>query len=105
MQMNRIFSERGTSRAKHSIMLMLVASGVAACGLDRPTVPNYNNPTPEGLAGDPVGGVQLSANGLLFNLRAQISGWISGAGIMGRESFNYTPTEGRSTTCWLQKMD
>lgn len=88
-----------------SIMLMAVAGGVAACGLDRPTVPNYNNPTPTGLAGDPVGGVQLSANGLVFQLRAQIPGWISGTGIMGRESFNYTPTEGRNTTCWLQKMD
>ena len=105
MQMNHILSERGTSRVTLSIMLMLVAGGVAACGLDRPTVPNYNNPTPEGLAGDPVGGVQLAANGLVFNLRGQISGWISGAGIMGRESFNYTPTEGRNTTCWLQKMD
>jgi hypothetical protein len=105
MQMNRILPERGASRVTLSIMLMLVAGGVAACGLDRPTVPNYNNPTPEGLAGDPVGGVQLAANGLVFQLRAQITGFISGAGIMGRESFNYTPTEGRNTTCWLQKMD
>ena len=105
MQMNRTLSERGTNRVILSIMLMLVAGVAAACGLDRPTVPNYNNPTPEGLAGDPVGGVQLAANGLIFQLRAQIAGWISGTGIMGRESFNYTPTEGRNTTCWLQKMD
>ena len=105
MQMNRTLPERGTSRVTLAIMLMLVAGGVAACGLDRPTVPNYNNPTPGGLAGDPVGGVQLAANGLVFQLRAQIAGFISGAGIMGRESFNYTPTEGRNTTCWLQKMD
>ena len=105
MQMNRILPERGASRATLSILLTLVAGGVAACGLDRPTVPNYNNPTPGGLAGDPVGGVQLAANGLVFQLRAQIAGFISGAGIMGRESFNYTPTEGRNTTCWLQKMD
>jgi hypothetical protein len=102
---NRVSAMRGIGRATLSIMLMLVAGGVAACGLDRPTVPNYNNPTPTGLAGDPVGGVQLSANGLIFQLRAQIAGWNSNAGIMGRESFNYTPTEGRSTTCWLQKMD
>lgn len=105
MQMNRTLPERGSGRVTLSIMLMLVAGGAAACGLDRPTVPNYNNPTPAGLAGDPVGGVQLSANGLVFQLRAQIAGFISGAGIMGRESFNYTPTEGRNTTCWLQKMD
>src|SRR5689334_18738765 len=105
MQMNRILAERGSGRVTVSMMLMLVVGGATACGLDRPTVPNYNNPTPEGLAGDPVGGVQLSANGLVFQLRAQIAGFISGAGIMGRESFNYTPTEGRNTTCWLQKMD
>ena len=105
MQMNRTLSERGSRRVTVSIMLMLVAGGAAGCGLDRPTVPNYNNPTPAGLAGDPVGGVQLAANGLVFQLRAQIAGFISGTGIMGRESFNYTPTEGRNTTCWLQKMD
>ena len=105
MQMNRTLTERGSGRVTVSIMLMLVAGGAAGCGLDRPTVPNYNNPTPAGLAGDPVGGVQLAANGLVFQLRAQIAGFISGAGIMGRESFNYTPTEGRNTTCWLQKMD
>ena len=105
MQMNRLLPKRGASRVPLSIMLTLVAAGVAACGLDRPTVPNYNNPTPAGLAGDPVGGVQLAANGLVFQLRAQMSAWISGTGIMGRESFNYTPTEGRNTTCWLQKMD
>ena len=93
---------RAWSRAT---ILTTVAIAGAGCGLDRPTVPNYNNPTPTGLAGDPVGGVQLSANGLVFQLRAQIAGFISGAGIMGRESFNYTPTEGRSTTCWLQKQD
>src|SRR3954470_18687566 len=102
---NRVSAMRGTGRATLSIMLMIVAGGLVACGLDRPTVPNYNNPTPAGLAGDPVGGVQLSANGLVFQLRAQMAGWISGAGIMGRESFNYTPTEGRNTTCWLQKQD
>ncbi|HKW11451.1 MAG TPA: RagB/SusD family nutrient uptake outer membrane protein [Gemmatimonadaceae bacterium] len=101
----RILVERGTRRRICSIMLMMAAGSIAGCGLDRPTVPNYNNPTPTGLAGDPVGGVQLSANGLVFQLRAQVAGFISGAGIMGRESFNYTPTEGRNTTCWLQKMD
>jgi hypothetical protein len=101
----RISAERGARRVTLPIMLMFVAVTVVACGLDRPTVPNYNNPTPTGLSGDPVGGVQLSANGLVFQLRNQIAGWISGAGIMGRESFNYTPTEGRNTTCWLQKMD
>ena len=102
---HRNLAERGMGRAVFSIALAISAGGLAACGLDRPTVPNYNNPTPAGLAGDPVGGVQLSANGLIFQLRGQIAGWISGAGIMGRESFNYTPTEGRSTTCWLQKQD
>jgi hypothetical protein len=78
-----------------------VLAALAACSSDQLTVPNYNNPTPAGIAGDPSAAVQLGANGLLFQLRAQHSGFISGAGIMGRESFNYTPTEGRNTTCWL----
>jgi hypothetical protein len=105
MTTHRILAGRDTRRAMCSTLLMVTAGGLAACGLDRPTVPNYNNPTSAGLAGDPVGGVQLSANGLVFQLRGQIAGWISGSGIMGRESFNYTPTEGRNTTCWLQKQD
>ena len=105
MTTQKILAERRAHRAIRSIMLVFTAGGLAACGLDRPTVPNYNNPTPTGLAADPVGGVQLSANGLIFQLRGQMAGWISGSGIMGRESFNYTPTEGRNTTCWLQKQD
>ncbi|HEY2025404.1 MAG TPA: hypothetical protein VGG78_00260, partial [Gemmatimonadaceae bacterium] len=50
---------------------------MAACSSDQLTVPNYNNPTPTGIAGDPTAAVQLGANGLLFQLRAQHSGFIS----------------------------
>jgi hypothetical protein len=94
-----IRAARTTALAAFAAFAALAA--LAACSTDQLTVPNYNNPTPAGIAGDPTAAVQLGANGLLFQLRAQYAGFISAAGILGRESFNYTPTEGRNTTCWL----
>ena len=91
---------RGAGR--HVLVAALTAlATLAACNSEQLAVPNFNSPTPGGIAGDPSAAVQLGANGLLFQLRAQHSGFISNSGILGRESFNYTPTEGRNTTCWL----
>jgi hypothetical protein len=75
---------------------------VAACNTDSLTVPNYNSPTPGSVSGDP-GALQFAVNGLLVDARGNIGGWISGVGRLGRESYTYTQTEGRSTTCWLGK--
>ena len=72
----------------------------AACG-DRLTVPNYLNATPESIQNDPASAVPLLAAGVLRNDRDNHTGYVSGVGILGRESYNYTPTEGRNTTGWL----
>ena len=72
----------------------------AACSTDI-TVPNYNNPTTGGVAGDPSS-LQLLANGVVFQLGAQTPAYIDDLGTFGREAFEYTPTEGRNTTAYLQ---
>ena len=59
-------------------------------------VPNYNNPTPGGIANDPVNGLGLAATGILVQDRNSYGGYVSDVGIFGRESYNYFPTDGRS---------
>jgi len=71
-----------------------------ACG-DRLTVPNFLNATPESIQSDPASAVPLLAAGILRNDRDINPGYVSGVGILGRESYNYTPTEGRNTTGFL----
>ncbi len=80
----------------------LVAAGaliLIAC--DSPTVPQFNNTTKEVAANDPSS-LQLLATGLLAQNRGTVQGRISAFGSLGRESFTYTPTEGRNTTHFLQ---
>jgi starch-binding outer membrane protein, SusD/RagB family len=65
-----------------------------------PTIPNFNNPTVEAAASDPSS-LQLLATGILSQLRGSVTGEDLSTGILGREAFNYTPTEGRNTTQYL----
>jgi hypothetical protein len=80
-----------------------VAGAVAltACSADRLNVPNFNNPTPESIQADPRAAIPLVVNGILRGLRDNHTGFVNGTGILGRESYNYTPTEGRNTSGWL----
>jgi starch-binding outer membrane protein, SusD/RagB family len=78
---------------------------LAACSADRLEVPNYNNPTPTAVAGDPVVALNLAAGGIITGERGQAAGNISAFGIFGREAFNYTPTEGRNTSGYLVNPD
>ena len=48
----------------HGALSGLLFTGVVACGTERLTIPNYNQPTTEGLSKDPSA-VQLLASGLL----------------------------------------
>ena len=60
--------------------LLIAGAGLAllaACNSDQLMVPNYNNPTPAGIAADPIGGLQLAANGIIFAERANWTGWNS----------------------------
>ena len=73
---------------------------LAGCG-DRLTVPNFQNPTTSSILSDPLAAIPLLATGVLRDDRAQMTGYVSGVGILGRESYNYTPTEGRNTSGFL----
>ena len=76
-------------------MTLAAATLLGACSDDL-TIPNYNSPTPGGIAGDPVGGLQLGVSGILGQDRASYAGYMNNFGILGRELFNYFPTDNRS---------
>ncbi|CAN5807147.1 hypothetical protein BH11GEM1_BH11GEM1_17600 [soil metagenome] len=84
-----------------SLALGLTLLGAAAACSDRLTVPNYQNPTPESIQGDPVSALPLLVSGVLRNDRDNATGYVLGLGILGREVYNYTPTEGRNTSGYL----
>ena len=89
---------------KQIIMTGLVTGAlvaIAACSTDRLNVPNYQNPTVGSITGDPVAALPLLATGVLRDDRATAPGYVLGLGILGREVYNYTPTEGRNTSGWL----
>ena len=78
----------------------LGAVSLAACS-DRLTVPNFQSPTVESISSDPVAAIPLLATGVLRDDRGNLPGYVLGTGILGREAYNYTPTEGRNTSGWL----
>src|SRR5258705_3724446 len=65
------------------------------------TVPNYQNATPESISADAASAVPLLASGVLRNDRDDAVNIALNFGILGREAYNYTPTEARNTTGWL----
>ncbi|MDQ3950141.1 MAG: hypothetical protein M3282_07330, partial [Gemmatimonadota bacterium] len=83
--------------------LVAVAGALAltACSAERLNVPNFNNPTPESIQADPRAAIPFLVNGILRGVRDNHTGFVNGTGILGRESYNYTPTEGRNTSGWL----
>src|SRR5437764_11456839 len=72
----------------------------AACA-DRLNVPNFQNPTQGSITADPVAALPLLATGVLRDDRGNAAAYVLDLGILGRESYNYTPTEGRNTSGWL----
>ena len=89
-------------RKARTLAAVLAAGAVLGACNDDITVPNYNNPTTGGVASDPTS-LQLLANGLAYQLGAS-PGYIDDLGTLGRESFEYTPTEGRNTTNFLTAL-
>lgn len=75
-------------------------AALAACNPDKLQITNPNSPTVEAAGSDPQA-LQLQANGLLRQLRNGRGTFVSNVGIFGRESYNYTPQEGRNTSAYL----
>jgi hypothetical protein len=74
---------------------LLVALG--ACKASDLNITNPNNPTPAGASADPTA-LQLFASGLLLEQRGTRSAFITNASVFGRESYTFTPQEGRNVT-------
>ena len=84
----------------HGVRLGLLLTGIAACSTEKLTIPNYNQPTTEGVAKDPKG-VQLLASGLLDGIRDAFAGTSRDFGVFGREAYNYFATDGRFISNYL----
>src|SRR5262245_42860728 len=70
---------------------------VASCSAKDLDLANPNSPTVDGATADPTA-LQLLATGLLVDQRGTRSGFITNAGVLGRESYTFQPTEGRNVT-------
>ncbi len=86
--------------SKGTIAVLGAAAMLAACS-DRLTVPNFQSPTVGSISSDPIAAIPLLATGVMRDDRGNMPGYVLGTGILGREAYNYTPTEGRNTTGWL----
>lgn len=98
----RSLGSRGI-RMKHGFTYAAIAAALAAATAcsDPLGVPNYNNPTVDGIGKDP-NGVQLLATGILYNQRNQMAGFSRDLMIFGREGYNYFTTDGRTVSNYLE---
>src|SRR6478672_9237206 len=88
------------SRSVRKAVAIAIVLGLSACKASDLNFPNPNNATVAGATSDPTA-FQLLATGLLVDQRSTRAGWITYSGILGRESYTYTPQEGRNTTHFL----
>ena len=84
----------------HGARLGLLLTGIAACNSDKLTIPNYNQPTTDGVGKDP-NGVQLLVSGILAGSRNSQAGMVQDFGQFGREAYNYFATDGRFISNYL----
>src|SRR5438105_68750 len=82
-----------------SVGALLLA--LLGCNADKLQVPNYNDPTPEGVSTDP-NGVQFLTAGILVRERSSLNNsLIRDVGMFGRESYYYFPTDARFVSHFL----
>jgi starch-binding outer membrane protein, SusD/RagB family len=84
----------------HGAVLGCLLAGLSACSAEKLVIPNYNQPTTEGVGKDPKG-VQLLASGILDGTRDAMAGMVRDFGVFGREAYNYFPTDGRFISNYL----
>lgn len=86
---------------RRGVTAALVAAGLVGLAACKDlTVPNYNSPTPGSVGADPSA-LQLAVTGILVQDRADYELFVSDAGIFGRESYDYFPTDARSHTHYV----
>jgi len=105
--MARIVTSRGATAHTHSYMRRSLTGMVAgaalvltACDGDRLAAPNLNSPSATGSA-DVASSVQFAITGIQAQRRTSLGLFALQTGILGRETFNYTSSEGRNTTGYL----
>jgi hypothetical protein len=82
------------------LLAALCAGTLAGCSENTLNIGNPNVATIAGASADPAA-FQLTVTGLLVDLRANRTGYMSQTGRLGRESYIFTPQEGRNTTNYL----
>ena len=87
-------------RLWHGASLAFLAVAVFGCSSEKLVIPNYNQPTTEGVSKDPKG-VQYLASGLLAGIRNTFAGVNRDFGVFGREAYNYFSTDGRFISNYL----
>ncbi|MBC7790750.1 MAG: RagB/SusD family nutrient uptake outer membrane protein [Anaerolineae bacterium] len=87
-------------RLWHGARLGLLLTGIAACSADKLVIPNFNQPTIDGLSKDPRA-VQLLASGVLDGIRDGQTATNENFGVFGREAYNYFATDGRFISNFL----
>ena len=88
------------TQMRNLIAAVLSAAALAACSKSDLDITNPNSALAGAAATDPTA-LQLLATGLLVDQRGTRAGLISNVGRFGRESYIYTPQEGRNTTHYL----
>jgi hypothetical protein len=84
----------------HGARSGLLLAAMLACSAEKLTIPNYNQPTTEGVSKD-INGVKLLAAGIMDGTRDAMAGLIQDLAVFGREGYNYFPTDGRTISNYL----
>jgi starch-binding outer membrane protein, SusD/RagB family len=91
----------GANSMRNRIFTAAVCAGaLTGCKQSDLNLLNPNSATITGANADPTA-LQLTATGLLSDYRGIRTGQMSGLGRIGRESYVFTPQEGRNTTHYL----
>src|ERR1035437_200036 len=92
---SRLGNHRRTHQMRTVIGAALLVATLASCKASDLNITNPNNATVAGALSDPTA-LQLLATGILVDYRGLRSGFIGGTvGMLGRESYTFTPQEGR----------
>jgi hypothetical protein len=96
-----ITTRRTSLGGSHSIRAALGAAAVlmtvVSCQASELNVPNPNQASVVAASGDPTA-LQLLATGLFTDERGTRSGFITSTGLLGHESYTFSPQEPRTTT-------
>jgi hypothetical protein len=80
-----------------AVAAAVLGAAIVSCKASDLNIPNPNSATVSGASADPTA-LQLLATGLLVDQRGTRAGFITNAGVLGRESYTFTPQEGRNVT-------